>query len=448
VKRTRVNGKVRMRSRLGIFFLLFLFLLCSTSQASAAEKVLVMDIGATITPSSDDILADAIAFAEDGDYQALVITLNTPGGVVDATLNMMEQISATDVPVIGYVYPEGTKAWSAGTLLLISMDVAAMSPYTVIGSAQPVTVTASGSEPVNDSKIVNALVATAQENARKHGRNDTTAAQFITENLNLNPEKALEYGVIEYIASDLNDLLEQVDGLEVKGQELKTSGADLVFYEPPLRLSFLNIISDPIISSLLLLLGVYAIILGLSNPGFGAELFGIVAIALGLIGTGFDVNIASIFLILVGVALVIVEFQSPGFGVFGISGLVCIVAGSILLAPTDFPRNYTPAEFQQTIILSVVSPTIVIGIFLLFVLYKIAVVRHSTPKFGELVGDFAVADDPFGPGEFGYVRHKSEIWKARSEETIEKGDRVEILEKDGIVLIVKKIDASSSLSEK
>lgn len=437
-----------MKPRLGIFFLFFLFLLCCTPQVIAAENVLVMDIGGTITPASDDILADAIAFAEDGDYQALVITLNTPGGVVDATLNMMEQIAVTDVPVIGYVYPEGTKAWSAGTLLLISMDVAAMSPFTVIGSAQPVTVTTTGSEPVNDSKIVNALVATAQENARKHGRNTTTAGQFITENLNLNPEQALEYGVIEYIASDLNDLLEQVNGLEVKGQELKTSEADLVFYEPPLRLSFLNIISDPIISSLLLLLGVYAIILGLSNPGFGAELFGIVAIALGLIGTGFDVNIASIFLILVGVALVVVEFQSPGFGVFGIAGLVCIVAGSILLAPTDFPRNYTPAEFQQTIILSVVSPTIVIGIFLLFVLYKIAVVRHSKPKFGELVGDLAVADDTFNPGEFGYVRHKSEVWKARSEDTIEKGDKVEILGKDGIVLIVKKMDTSPIHSEK
>ncbi len=437
-----------MISRFGISFFLFLFFLFCIPHVGAAEQVLVVQIEDAITPASDDILADAIAFAEEGDYQALVITLNTPGGVVDATLDMMEQIANTDVPVIGYVYPEGTKAWSAGTLLLISTDVAAMAPFTVIGSAQPVTMTPSGSEPINDSKIVNALVAMAQENARKYGRNETAAGQFITENLNLNPEKALEYGVIEYIASDLNDLLEQVDGQEVKGRELKTSEADIVFYEPSLRLSFMNIISDPIISSLLLLLGVYALILGLSHPGFGGEIFGIIAISLGLIGTGFDVNIASIFLILVGVALIILEFQSPGFGVFGIAGLVCIVAGSILLAPTDFPRNYTPAEFQQTIILSVVAPTVVIGIFLLFVLYKIAVVRHSKPKFGELVGDIAVADDPFVPGEFGYVRHKSEIWKARSEDTIEKGDKVEIMGKDGTVLIVKKIDEKYGLSEK
>jgi len=435
-----------MISRFGFSFFLFFLLLCCIPGA-CAEQVLVLQIEDSITPASDDILADAIAFAEEGDYQALVITLNTPGGVVDATLDMMEQIANTDVPVIGYVYPEGTKAWSAGTLLLISTDVAAMAPFTVIGSAQPVTMTPSGSEPINDSKIVNALVAMAQENARKYGRNETAAGQFITENLNLNPEKALEYGVIEYIASDLNDLLDQVDGQEVKGRELKTSGADMVFYKPSLRLSFLNTISDPILSSLLLLLGVYALILGLSHPGIGGEIFGLISISLGLVGTGFDVNIASIFLILVGVALIIVEFQSPGFGLFGISGLVCIVAGSILLAPTDFPRNYTPAEFQQTILLSVVAPTIAIGVFLLFVLYKVAIVRHSKPKFGELLGDIAVAQDSFGPGEFGYVRHKSENWKARSEDSIEKGNKVEILEKDGTVLIVKKIDEKYSLSE-
>lgn len=436
-----------MLSSFWISSLLFLFLFCCIPCA-CAEQVLVLQIEDSITPASDDILADAIAFAEEGDYQALVITLNTPGGVVDATLNMMEQIANTDVPVIGYVYPEGTKSWSAGTLLLISTDVAAMAPFTVIGSAQPVTMTPSGSEPINDSKVVNALVATAQENARKYGRNDTATGLFITENLNLNPEKALEYGVIEYVASDLNDLLDQVDGQEVKGRELKTSEAGIVFYKPPLRLSFLNIISDPIISSLLLLLGVYALILGLSHPGIGGEVFGLISISLGLVGTGFDVNIASIFLILVGVALIIIEFQSPGFGVFGIAGLVCIVAGSILLAPTDYPRNYTPVEFQQTILLSVVAPTIAIGAFLLFVLYKVAIVRHSKPKFGELLGDIAVAQASFGPGEIGYVRHKSENWKARSEEVVKKGDKVEILEKDGTVLIVKKIDEIQRLSEK
>ncbi|MDI3485809.1 MAG: hypothetical protein PWQ50_1029 [Methanolobus sp.] len=134
----------KCRSYLSTFLFLTLLLSVFSGNACAAEqqKVLVVDISDSITPVTDDVLADAIAFAENDNYDALVITLNTPGGNLDETLSIMEQIAATDVPVIGYVYPEGTKAWSAGTLILISTDVAAMAPYTIIGSAQPVTVTA------------------------------------------------------------------------------------------------------------------------------------------------------------------------------------------------------------------------------------------------------------------------------------------------------------------
>ncbi|MDW7732454.1 MAG: nodulation protein NfeD [Methanolobus sp.] len=408
-----------------------------TASAQGEREVLVLEISDSITPVTDDIVADAIAFAEEGDYEALVITLNTPGGGLDETLAIIGQISATDVPVIGFVYPEGTQAWSAGTLILISTDIAAMAPFTVIGSAQPVTMTAGGTEPVNDSKVINALVTRATENARQHGRNQTAAAEFITENLNLDAESALEYDVIEYVSPSVEDLLVQVNGQEVKGRVLDTEGATVVYYDTPLRLAFMNIISNPIVSSLLLLLGIYAVILGISNPGFGAELFGIVAIALGLIGTGFDVNIGAIFLILVGIGLIVLELQAPGIGVFGIAGLVCIVAGSVLLAPTDFPRNYTPADFQRTILVSIVAPTILVGLFLLFALYKVMEVRRRKPQFGELLGEEATVIRPIGPGTEGYVLHRGEYWKARSKVSIEKGEKVTILKKDDVVLIVE-----------
>ncbi|MBN2109737.1 MAG: nodulation protein NfeD [Methanosarcinaceae archaeon] len=432
---------MRSLKRFCIILLLFIILASvlvpGIANASSERRVLVLEISDSITPVSDDIVADAIAFAEQGDYETLVITLNTPGGGLDETLRIIEQISATDVPVIGFVYPEGTQAWSAGTLILISTDIAAMAPFTVIGSAQPVTVTTSGSEPVNDSKVINALVTRATENAKKHDRNQTAAASFITENLNLDAETALEYGVIEYVSPSVEDLMEQVDGQEIKGRVLQTEGATVVNYEIPLRLAFMDIISDPIISSLLLLLGIYALILGISNPGFGAELFGIVAISLGLIGTGFDVSIGAIFLILVGVGLLVLELNSPGFGVFGIAGMVCIVAGSVLLAPTDFPQNYTPADFQRTILLSVVAPTVLAGLFLVFALYKVMEVRKRKPQFGELLGETANVIRPIGPGKEGYVVHRGEHWKARSELEIGKGEKVRILEKDGVMLVVE-----------
>ncbi len=436
----------RFRIILFLIFILISSIAPGIVSAQEERRVLVLEISDSITPVTDDIIADAIAFAENEDYEALVITLNTPGGGLDETLNIIEQIGVTDVPVIGYVYPEGTQAWSAGTLILISTDIAAMAPFTVIGSAQPVTVTTGGSEPVNDSKVINAIVTRTTESAKKHGRNQTAAAEFITENLNLDAETALEYDVIEYVSPSVEDLLVQVDGEEVKGRVLETEGATVVYYDTPLRLAFMNIISNPIVSSLLLLLGIYAVILGISNPGFGAELFGIVAIALGLIGTGFDVNIGAIFLILVGIGLIVLELQAPGIGIFGIAGLVCIIAGSVLLAPTDFPRNYTPADFQRTILVSVVAPTILVGLFLLFALYKVVEVRKRKPQFGELLGETATVIRPIEPESEGYVLHRGEYWKARSGVSIEKGDKVTIMEKDDTVLIVEPVEEEKAES--
>ena len=420
-----------------IFFSLILFL--SPACAGEQQKVLVLEISDPITPVSDDIVLDAISMAESGGFAALVITLNTPGGGLDETFSIIESIDQTEVPVIGYVYPEGAKAWSAGTLILISTDIAAMAPHTIIGSAQPVEMSATGIEPIEDSKIVNAIVALAREKALMHGRNETVAEEFITKNLNLNAESALDVGIIEVIAPTIEDLLVQVDGEVIKGKTLNTSGADLEYYTPPVRLSFMNIISNPLISSILMMLGIYGVVFGISNPGVGAEIFGIIAITLGLIGTGFDVNIGAVFLLLVGIALVVLELQAPGFGVFGISGMICLIAGSILLVPMSFPNYYTPADFQKTLMISIAAPTVVIGIVMVFAIYKVMEVRHRRPVVGEIIGDIAQAIDPLEPGSAGFVRHKGEYWKARADEPVAKGEKVEIIEKDGIVLVVKRI---------
>jgi membrane-bound serine protease (ClpP class) len=422
-----------------LFLFAFLLLISATSTASC-EKVLILEMSDSITPVSDDIVNNALAIAESEDYEALVITLNTPGGGLQETLNIIESIDASPVPVIGYVYPEGTKAWSAGTLILISTDIAAMAPFTVIGSAQPVQASpAGGSEPINDSKIINAIVALSKEKASKHDRNVTAAELFITENLNLNAEEAKNSNIVEYIAEDIPGLLEQVDGETVKDRQLNTSGADIVNYEPGLNLYLMNIISNPIISSLLLMIGIYAIVLGISSPGAGAEIFGAILISLGLIGMGFDVNIAALFLIGVGVILLILELQAPGFGIFGIAGIVCLIAGSIFLVPMDFPRWYTPADVQRSMMFYIVIPTIIIGLFFAFAIYKVVQAKGRKPIIGEeMSGEIAEAIDPISEGNPGYVRYSGEYWKARSEDTISPEEKVEILEKDGPVLIVRK----------
>ncbi len=423
---------------------LFILFLCITLTAvfvppggtAPENRVLVLEIDEAITPASDNLVADAIERAENGNFEALVITLDTPGGGLEETQIIIKAIENTTVPVIGYV-PESGKAWSAGTLILMGTDIAAMAPFTVIGSAQPVKVSAEGTVPVEEEKIINALVKFSVETARKHGRNETFAEEVITKNKNLNDEEALEEGVIEYRASSIPDLLVQVDGEVVKGRELHTANATIETYEPPLSLSFLMLISSPILSSLLLTIGLYGIIFGISNPGAGAEIFGIIAIVLGLIGTGFDINIAAFFLIIVGIGLLILEIKSPGFGIFGLAGLACLVIGSLFLVPLGSENIYTP-EFRRTMALTIIAPTIIFGLFLVYAIYKVAEIRKKKPVIGDIIGDTARTIDPISPEKKGFIRYKGEYWKARSEEEIEADKEVEIIGKEMEVLVVKR----------
>lgn len=421
-----------------IFFLCFILTagLITPVDAGPQEKVLVLKISEAITPASDDIIANAIEKAENENFEALVISLDTPGGGLDETQIIIRTIENTSVPVIGYV-PESGKAWSAGTLILMGTDIAAMAPFTVIGSAQPVQMTAEGTKPIKDEKIINALVKFSVSTASKHGRNETFAEEVITKNKNLDAQEALETGVIEYIAPTIPNLLTQIDGQQVKGKILKTENANIESYEPPLSLSLLRLISNPIISSLLLTIGLYGLIFGISSPGVGAEVFGVISIVLGLIGTGFDINIGAVFLILLGIGLLIVEIKVPGFGIFGLAGLISLIIGSILLIPMGYENIYTP-EFRRLLILTVVAPTIVFGLFLVFAIYKVTEIRKKKPVIGEFIGEFAQTIDPLGPEKTGFVRYRGEYWKARSEEEIEPETEVEIIGKVREVLLVKR----------
>ena len=156
-----------------------------------------------------------------------------------------------------------------------------------------------------------------------------------------------------------------------------------------------------------------------------------------MIGTGFDINIGAIFLILLGIGLLIIEIKVPGFGIFGIAGLISLIIGSILLVPMGSENIYTP-EFQKVLALTVVAPTIVFGLFLVFAIYKVTEIRKKKPVIGEFIGDTAQTIDPLGPGKSGFIRYNGEYWQARSEEEIEPKEEVEIIGKEREVLLVKR----------
>ncbi|HLB70018.1 MAG: nodulation protein NfeD [Candidatus Methanoperedens sp.] len=416
------------------FFPAFLLFLIFAQTAGA--QVMVVELKDTITSASDDIVSEALNTALIENVEALIIILDTPGGGLEETKKIIEHIDGSPVPVIGYVYPKGATAWSAGTLILLGTDVAAMTPNTIIGSAQPVEITSEGLRPVKEEKIINAVVALAEEKAKQHGRNATAARQFITENLNLNAEQAKEANVIEIVAPSIEDLLTQLDGMNVKGKELKTSGISVTYYSPSLRLAILNLLSNPILASLLMLVGIYALVFGLTSPGYGAEIFGVISISLGLIGLGFSINIAALFLIALGISLLLFELHASTFGLIGLAGIFCVVLGSVLLVPIGYPRLYSP-QFQTTLLISLLAPAVVFGSFLAFAVYKMMEIRMKKPVMGGIIGDKAETIDELIPGATGYVRYQGEYWLARSEEKIAPKTKVIITGKDGPVLIVK-----------
>ncbi len=415
---------------------IFLFFILLILAQTVGAQVIVVELNDAITPVSDDIVSEALENARQSDAQALVITMNTPGGGLEETKKILDHIQNSPVPVIGYVYPNGATAWSAGTIILLATDVAAMAPNTIIGSAQPVEMTGEGIKPITEEKIVNAVVALAQEKAKQHGRNETAAGQFITANLNLDAEKAKEAKVIEVVASSIEDLLVKVDGMTVKGKVLRTSGDKYTYHSPSLRLNLMGILSNPILASLFLFIGIYSLIFGLTSPGYGAEIFGVIAISLGLIGLGFSINVAGLFLIAFGIGLLLFELHISTFGIIGVAGIACVALGSILLVPTGYPNMYG-TEFQTSIVISLLVPAIVFGVFLAIAIYKVMEIRRKKPVIGDFIGDTARTIDEITPEGKGYVRYQGELWLAKSEGNIEPGKKVVIKSKDGPVLMVE-----------
>jgi membrane-bound serine protease (ClpP class) len=404
-------------------------------------RVIAVRVGEAITPATRELLLEAYEFSLSREAQAMLILLDTPGGQLDATLEIVEAMERSRIPWIVYVYPEGAKAWSAGAFILTASHIAAMAPHTIVGSAQPASYNPfQGSTPVEDEKIVNALSALIAEKARMHDRNGTAAELFVRRNLNLNAEEALKLKAIDVVASTVQELLEAVDGRDVKtsvgSATLKTRGATVIEYSPSIRVGLLSAISNPLLAYILFTFGLYALIFGLLTPGYGAEAAGIIALTLGLIGLGFNLNLASLFLIGLGVVLLVAEAHTSGFGALGGAGIICLTIGSLFLIPSGGAEwLISPEWYRRFTILSLLFAGS-IGGFMFFAAYKVLKARRMKPLIGEIIGETVEVTEDLNPGGTGFVRYKGEYWKAKSEIYIKAGSKAKVIGKDGPILIV------------
>ena len=445
---TRARADVRRVALLLVLTAVALSLLSSPARAQG-PRVLLAEIDGPIDRSTVDYVREAIDEAEFRGYAALVVRFDTPGGGLTETLEITQlMLGASNLPVLGFVGPPGAHAFSAGTILLLSTDLAAMAPGTTIGSVQPVVLGPGGFEPVTDEKIVRAIVDSLAATMALHGRNVSLADRFVRENLNLNPTDAVRLGATEIVATSVADLLVQAEALGAtlpngtfyKGLRPVVAGAEVVAFQPSLRTRFLAILADPLVSSLLLILGIYALIFGLSAPGHGGEIAGVLLVLLALVGLGFSVDPIALFLIALGVVLLIVELKTPGFGAFGTGGIVSIGIAAVFLAPLRPPDFVVTPEYQVIFLASLLTPTFAFGGFLLFALYKVMEVRRRKPQIGAAMpGDEATTVDPIRAGEKGYVQYQGELWQAVSTEDLPAGTKVYILAMEGILLHVSKV---------
>ena len=426
-----------------ISFIIFINIFLITNVNAQNNNVLIVEINDTIDQSTVELLSECFNEAEKLNSEAIVLLLNTPGGGLQQTFDIAAMIKNSKIPVIGYVYPSGSSAWSAGTFILISTHIAAMANNTIIGSCQPVEITIEGTKPINDSKTINALAEWIQERADIYGRNKTIAKDFIINNTNINATLAKKYNVIEYVADSIELLLNQIDNNIVKTSHgnitLQTKQSEKIFYSPSLKILTLKFLSNPLLTSLLLILGIFCIIFGISTPGFGAEVFGAIAILLSLIGSGFSVPELSIIFIILGVLLLIIEiFVTPGFGVIGLGGIICLFIGSIFLIPTYSTNEWMISmDWINNLIITLSVLAVLITIFFVFLLYKIIQIRNKKKAVGVFEGEYAITTEKISPNNSGYVRFKGEYWKAKSDSFIEPNTKVIIIKKEDIYLIVK-----------
>ncbi len=432
-----------MKKKLLLILILFSLPLLLYSAESSGERIVAVKLDGTITTMSSEVIGEALR--EAGALNTpLLLVIDTPGGNLDATMKIIEVIERSSVPVIGYVYPQGAKAWSAGTYILLSTHIAAMAPHTIMGSAQPVAYNPlGGTQPINDTKTINALTTFLVERARMHGRNETAAARFIKENLNLSAEEAKKMNVIEFVAESIDDLLKMVDGVEVQTftgpYRIKTVGLNVVFWEPSLRLQILKVLSDPLISYVLFIIGLYALIFGVTSPGYGSEVIGAICLILGLIGLGLTgVFIGGLILIALGAILLLAELLTPGFGLIGGAGFVCIIIGGLLLFPTlpTGPWLISPDLLNSLLLTTLIIP-LTIGIFFIFAAYKVIQARRRPPAIRGIVGEVCIAVEDIPKGSIGLVRYGAEYWQATSDQDITKWQKVRVIQKDGPILKVK-----------
>ncbi|MEX5212905.1 MAG: nodulation protein NfeD [Nitrospiraceae bacterium] len=406
--------------------------------ATAGSQIVVASYEGVINPVAAEYVRDALDHASAVQAQALVLQLDTPGGLDTSMRSMIKDFTASAMPVVVYVAPSGGRAASAGVFLTLAAHVAAMAPGTNIGAAHPVAMGGGEMDKTMKEKVENDSAAYIKSLAEQHGRNAKWAEEAVRKSVSATEKEALSLKIIDLVAEDLPALLTALDGRSVtlgnRKVTLHTAQAPLEPFPMSLRLRILKTLSDPNIAYILMTLGTVGLLAELYNPG--AILPGVVgAISLILAFYSFQslpVNYAGILLILLGILFFVLEALVVSFGILAIGGVTAMVLGSLMLMKTD-------AEFLQ-ISWSVIIPVVaaVASLSLLIVGVGLRALRRK-PMTGleEMIGLIGEAKTTVAPR--GQIAIRGELWDAVSDVPLQPGDTAEVTRVEGLRLHVKPV---------
>lgn len=436
-----------------IIFFCFIGTICSDAYAEAEKNVTSIQINGTINPSTTDYIKAGLKEAEEKNSEALLILLDTPGGLLNSTKDIVKLLLNSEIPVIVYVYPKGSSATSAGVFITMAGNIAAMAPGTSIGAAHPVSIGGKNTKPKKNTnplekknetsekeekensdimgeKIENYAISFLQSIAEERGRNIEWAEQAVKNSDSITASEALKLNVIDVISPNVPSLLNSINGKKIKVNEkqlvLNTSGAKQSFLEMSLKQKIVNILSTPDIAFLLLSLGSLGILIEFYNPGtIFPGVAGIISLLIGFVSLQIlPFNYGGLALVFVGLGLFVAEVYVTSYGLLSLAGLISFIFGAILL----FDTSESDIKVGHRII---IATSATLGIFFLYVVYSVSrTLNLSTMSgFEGMVGEQGeVVSWESGSGK---IFINGEYWNAFSDDILHSGDKVKVIESMG-----------------
>jgi membrane-bound serine protease (ClpP class) len=407
------------------------------SPLTAAENVHVITVEAAINPSTTDYIHASIENASRAGAEALIIRLNTPGGLLKSTRAIVSDLLEAPLPVVVYVAPSGAQAASAGVFVTLAAHIAAMSPGTNIGAAHPVLM-GEQMDSVMSEKVTNDAAAFIRSISEKRHRNVEWAEESVRKSLSITETEALQKGVVDLVAADLPALLRSLDGriLTVRGKPdtLHTADAQIIDMKKSFQQEFLDIVSDPNIAYIFMMLGIYGLMFELYNPGsIFPGIVGVISLILAFYSMHtLPINYAGVGLIIFAVILFLLEIKIVSHGLLTVGGVVSLAMGSVMLFKTDSFLDAVQVSWEV-----IVAAVLVSVFFFLFVIGMGLKAQRRKPTTGSqgLRGEEGVAISDLNPE--GQVRVHGEIWAAVSSSgEIRRGEAIVVEKSENLRLVV------------